>query len=59
MFARFGKGVENDVIIYNFTMLQCKNSINWAMKTHEGGLKVIKPLATIKQLTDGIKQLQK
>jgi hypothetical protein len=29
------------------------------MKTHEGGSKVIKPLVRIKQLVDGIKQLQK
>ncbi len=29
------------------TILQGKNSMNWAMKTHEGGSKVIKPLATI------------
>jgi hypothetical protein len=41
------------------TILQCKNSMNWAMKTHEGGSKVIKTLARIKQLMDGIKQLQK
>jgi hypothetical protein len=38
-FGSFGKVVKNDVIYLQF--LQCKNSMNWAMKTHEGGSKVM------------------